>query len=112
MGSSSEKDMKYDGGKPRFDLVPWLGVEGAARVMAYGAKKYRAHSWRNAVRNPIPRYYSALMRHLSAFFMGEAVDPESGMPHLDHAVANLLMLRELVQDQDFVSATGREDDDE
>lgn len=109
---SDSRDMKFDNGKTRYDLLPWKGVEGAARVMTYGAKKYRDNSWRTSVRNPVPRYYSALIRHLAAFFTGEGFDEESGMHHLDHAMANLLMLRELVGDQDYLQATKKEGDDE
>jgi hypothetical protein len=39
-----------------------------------------------------PRYFDAAQRHLWAWWEGEARDPESGLPHLAHAVACLLFV--------------------
>lgn len=38
--------------------------------------------------------YSALLRHLTAFWDGENIDSESGLHHLDHAAACLAFLVE------------------
>jgi hypothetical protein len=35
---------------------------------------------------------SSLMRHLSAIQAGEENDPESGLPHMGHAMCNMIML--------------------
>jgi hypothetical protein len=32
-------------------------------------------------------YYDAAMRHLMAYFDGQDLDPESGLPHLAHVMA-------------------------
>lgn len=81
---------KYDTGKPRFDLVSPEWEEGLARVMAYGAVKYADRNWEKGI--DVSRCYAALRRHLSAFICGEDIDPESGLPHLMHAQANLMFL--------------------
>ena len=89
--------MKYDGGKPRWSLLMQgmsKALEGVAEVLTFGARKYAAHSWRT-VPEGADRYRDALYRHLAAFERGELTDPESGLPHLDHALCNLLFVREL-----------------
>lgn len=37
-------------------------------------------------------YYDACRRHLGAWFEGEERDPDSGLPHLAHALACLAIL--------------------
>ncbi len=84
---------KHDSGKPSMHLLPHEALVGAAQAMTYGAKKYDAHNWRRAT--TWNRYYDATLRHLIAWQMGEDIDPDSGAPHLDHAVCSLLMLSSL-----------------
>jgi hypothetical protein len=38
------------------------------------------------------RVFGAAMRHLWAFWKGEEIDPESGLPHLAHAAWNIFTL--------------------
>ena len=58
-------------------------LDGACK---YGRSNYRAVGVRASI------YYDAAMRHLSRWFEGETVDPESGLPHLAHALACLAIL--------------------
>lgn len=56
-----------------------------------GALKYGRCNWREAgVRASI--YYDACKRHINAWFEGEEIDPDSGLPHLSHALACLAIL--------------------
>lgn len=56
-----------------------------------GALKYGRSNWRDAgVRATI--YVDALIRHVTAYLEGEDVDPDSGVPHLGHALACLAIL--------------------
>jgi hypothetical protein len=56
-----------------------------------GMLKYGRTNWREAgVRASI--YYDAARRHLDAWFEGEDEDPDSGLPHLAHALACLAIL--------------------
>lgn len=56
-----------------------------------GALKYGRTNWRDAgVRVSI--YVDAAQRHLAAYFEGEDADPDSGLPHLAHALACLAIL--------------------
>jgi len=81
-GAPQPEALKYDATKPRMDLLdPWA-MEGLAQVLTFGAQKYAAHNWRNGL--GISRCIAALHRHLAAIQRGEDVDPESGLPHIDH----------------------------
>ena len=37
--------MKYDSGKPRYDLLPPELLEEAAKVLTFGAQKYEPRNW-------------------------------------------------------------------
>ena len=83
--------MKYDGGKLRFDLVLPEFYEGIAKIMTFGASKYKPNSWQG-VEDGENRYYAALMRHIIAYRKGEEKDKETGESHLLHAACNLMFL--------------------
>lgn len=56
-----------------------------------GALKYGRDNWRETgVRATI--YIDALRRHVNAWAEGENNDPDSGMPHLAHALACLAII--------------------
>lgn len=91
--------MKFDGDKPRMDLL----LDGCPNallrisdVLTFGAKKYAAHSW-HTVEEGKSRYKAALLRHMTAHAQGEVNDPESGLPHLAHAACCSLFILELEQ---------------
>lgn len=84
---------KFDQGKTEFHLMPVQSLELINKVLMYGAKKYGAENWRN-VDNHEPRYYNAAMRHMQAWLNNEVIDPESGLPHLAHAICSLIFLIE------------------
>lgn len=73
---------KYDADKPRMDLIDPDAITGLAGVLTFGAKKYAAHNWRQGISNS--RLIAAMLRHLFAIMRGEYIDPESGLPHIDH----------------------------
>lgn len=87
--------VKHDTGKARVDLVPVEGIMAAARAFGYGAEKYSPWNWAGGL--AWLRLYGATLRHLFAWVAGEAVDEESGLHHLDHALASLLMLQAHVE---------------
>lgn len=82
--------VKYDEGKPRYDLLPPEFLEGTAHVLTYGAAKYRDRNWEAGMRWGRP--FGAMMRHLWAWWRGEARDPETGFSHLWHAACCLAFL--------------------
>lgn len=81
---------RYNDGKTRFDLIPLSALTDCADVFAYGAQKYASWNWLRGMPWSVP--YACLMRHLDAWQRGEELDPESGLPHLGHAMCNLIML--------------------
>ena len=92
----SEEGLKFDGGKPRYDLLPPAPVDNLVKVLTFGADKYAPDNWRH-VDDANNRYYSALLRHVQAWRQGESLDSESNLPHLAHAMCNLVFLMELDQ---------------
>lgn len=88
------KFLKYSDGKPLYSLVPPRPLRGLAEVLTYGAtKKYKPNNWKKCKDTSV--YYDALMRHLEAHRSGILFDDESGLPHLHHALCNLVFLCEL-----------------
>lgn len=81
---------RYNAGKPDFSLIPMTTLEDEIRVWEYGAKKYAAWNWTKGMAWSVP--FACLMRHMAAWQRGEECDPESGLPHLAHAMCNLRML--------------------
>lgn len=77
-----ESGTKYDSGKLPLDLLDPVALEGLAAVLAFGAKKYASHNWRGGI--SYSRLTAALLRHTFAILRGERIDPESGLPHINH----------------------------
>lgn len=74
--------------KPRLSLVPPSSIIYQALAMQNGADKYGPYNWRsNKVIASI--YLDAAMRHLQCFLDGEQNAPDSGVPHLAHALASI-----------------------
>ena len=89
MEPRSDIGVKHDTDKPDWNLLPWDEVEQVVRVLQYGAKKYSPNNW---VHVSWARYSSAAIRHIVARLRGQILDPETGLPHLAHAVCCLLFL--------------------
>lgn len=96
------KGTKDDFDKPPLQLIPTEALESVAQVLAFGAKKYDAHNWRNGMK--LGRCVGAALRHCYAWLRGEDKDPESGLPHLAHALCMLMFALNL-------SLTGDGEDD-
>src|ERR1051325_3153245 len=71
---------------PLFSVVPPASLIYQGKAMEDGARKYNSFNWRtNKVIASI--YIDACMRHLAAWWDGEEVAEDSGVPHLGHALA-------------------------
>lgn len=91
---SPKTGLKFDDDKARMDLIPPHAEQMLAMVLTFGAKKYAPDNWR-LVENPEQRYVAAAMRHINTYRSGELLDPETGLPHLAHAMCCLAFLIEL-----------------
>ena len=82
--------IKYDSGKPRMDLLPPLALTEVAKVLAFGATKYAPNNWKK-ISDLQERYTAAALRHI-VHHMSEydAVDSESGIDTLAHAICCLM----------------------
>lgn len=86
--------MKYDSGKDRINLVPPDVIRAVSKVFAFGADKYGENNWRDdMVNTSYVRTYNSIQRHLLDWLEGIDNDPESGFPHLDHALTQLMILK-------------------
>lgn len=70
-------------GKVPMEYIVWEMLALDARVHKHGADKYGVRNWRRD-RILASTYEGAMLRHLSAWAMGEDIDPDSGMHHLAH----------------------------
>lgn len=86
---------KFDGAKPRLELLPFDALVEVAKVLTVGAAKYGDHNWRLVERF---RYEGAMLRHYSAIQSGEATDPETGLPHAAHLACNALFILALLKE--------------
>lgn len=79
--------------KVPFSTVPARVVAEVGLAMLEGSRKYGRHNYRVAgVRASV--YYDALLRHMTAWWEGEDIDPESGISHVVKAAACLFVLRD------------------
>ncbi|HEY6022243.1 MAG TPA: dATP/dGTP diphosphohydrolase domain-containing protein [Candidatus Paceibacterota bacterium] len=63
-----------------------MGCLGLMDGLKYGRSNYRVIGVRASI------YFDALIRHVYAWFEGEERDPDSGLPHLSHALACLAII--------------------
>jgi hypothetical protein len=72
-------------------VVPQNVLALQALALLEGALKYGRHNYREAgVAGSI--YFDATMRHIMAWWEGEDIDPDSGLPHVIKAIASLTVL--------------------
>lgn len=98
--SPSDREAKFDQGKPQLTLVPRQIIFDIAKVREYGVKKYKdPDNWR---RVSVDRYRDAAFRHFMAYLDDPyGVDEESGLPHLAHLACNIAFLCELQSEYGF-----------
>lgn len=93
----------------RFDLIPAKPLEHLALVYGKGSEKYEDRNWEKGYRWGLS--YGAMQRHLWAFWGGEYLDSESGLPHLAHAMWHCMTLMQFEEERlgtDDRSAAARE----
>jgi hypothetical protein len=81
-----EPALRFDAGKPRMDLIPPEALIRYGEVLNFGATKYSERNWERGMSKG--RMVASLLRHVVAYMRGEENDPESGLPHMAHAMWN------------------------
>jgi hypothetical protein len=91
--------VRHDKGKPRTDLLPVDSLVAIAEVFRWGCEDkpnpYPERNWEKGME--WHKLYAPVLRHLFAWWSGEDYDPESGLPHIDHAATSMLMLQASVR---------------
>ena len=86
---------KYSQGIRKYPIspvpAPVLGEIGVA--MLEGSLKYGYYNFRKTDISATT-YYDAVNRHMSAWWEGEDIDPDSGLSHVVKAAASLILLRD------------------
>lgn len=88
----AEGARKMDSGKPDLSIVPGEAVAAMARAFTYGADKYARNNYKERPGLAYTRLTAGALRHIYAWAGGQDEDPESGLNHIDHALACLAML--------------------
>lgn len=84
----SGKALTYDEGKTPLAHMPWAALTAMSRVQAYGHRKYKDfNNYRKGME--VMRGLSCALRHIMAYICGQDNDPESGEPHLAHALCRI-----------------------
>lgn len=81
---------KLDENKLPWHLLPSDAAEEIVKVLEYGASKYSDRNWEGGMAWHRP--FSALMRHMWAWWRREEADTETGLSHLAHAGCCILFL--------------------
>jgi len=88
----TEQALRYNTGKAELsyilDAMPAL--KDMVAVMESGAGKYSRNNWMRGF--PREKLLDSLLRHVDAFYSGEDLDPESGLPHVGHILCNAMFL--------------------
>jgi hypothetical protein len=90
-----QKFLKFDAGKPRFNLIDPDWHTDVAKVLTMGAQKYEANNWK--LNEELDRYIDALERHLIEIKKGKFKDSESKLQHTAHIACNTMFLHYMIR---------------
>lgn len=92
--NDKKEGVKYDQGKADLSILSYDALSQIAKAFEFGAKKYGRYNYLGGME--WTRIGSALLRHTYAWVWGEDCDEESGLHHLAHAGACVIMLLDYV----------------
>lgn len=81
--------------KLQFQYIPLEVLKEIAAGMAEGADKYGAYNWRDT-KIEMSDYYDSTLRHVTSWFEGEDLDPDTGVHHLSKAITGLIVVRDAI----------------
>ena len=82
------RGLKFNKGKPQFNLLPPEALEECAKVLTFGVEKYGRANWAKGI--PISELIDATMRHINKFNKGIDYDEETKTLHITNACVNLM----------------------
>lgn len=89
--------------KPRwFSFIPLQVLIGVGLALAEGALKYGKHNYRKAGVRASVYVDACVCGHLTRWTEGEDIDPDSGIHHIDKAIASLIVLRDGIYQGNWV----------
>ena len=93
-GSGVYQQAKADQGKPHPSYCPVGLIKGVVAVREHGTAKYGdPENWRKVSAD---RYHEAILRHVLEIWEDPfAVDPDSGLYHLQHIATNIAFLLQM-----------------
>ena len=74
-----------------------MAMTGLAMVLEHGAKKHGGFRAGKA-NMPLNDMTDSMLRHLTAILNGEETDPDSGLPHKFHLLANAVFIADKEND--------------
>lgn len=86
--------IKYDQNKPDLSILSFDALSEIAKAFEFGAQKYGRYNYLGGME--WTRLSSACLRHIFAWVWGQSEDKESGLSHLAHAGACIIMLLDYV----------------
>ena len=87
--------------KVPFSTVSAPVIAEVGLAMLEGGRKYGRHNYR-AVGVRASVYYDACLRHISSWWEGEDIDPDSALNHITKAIAGLVVLRDSMLMENWV----------
>lgn len=84
--TSSNPKQLYGDKKLPVQWVPPVAIAYLGMALREGGKKYGPYNWRD-LKVESMTYVGAALRHILAYLDGEDIDPDSGNPHIAHAMA-------------------------
>jgi hypothetical protein len=92
----------------RNDLIPWWSLGVVFDMLVSGAWSGSASAnWRDMPDDARSRCLASALQHVSASMRGAKLDEHSRLPHLAHAVSELMIVLELEREADERSKRSR-----
>jgi hypothetical protein len=88
--------------KVLLSCVPWPVIWELGVAMLEGALKYGRHNYRVAGQIRASTYFDGTMRHMTSWWEGEDLDPDSGISHIVKAIASNVVLRDAMIRGNFI----------
>jgi hypothetical protein len=82
--------LRFNEGKPRFDLLPPEALVALAQHYGRGAAKYEARNWERGM--DWCKCFASMERHAWAWMSGEDLDPETQSHHMIAVAWNAIAL--------------------